>query len=53
MFVWPMTLSYNSRLDKVDPHVKNQGQNVKQESAGRQMDTWTVPNVISPLLRGR
>jgi len=39
--LWPTTLTYNPRLAKVkvDPHVKNQGQMVKQESAHRQTDT--------------
>jgi len=42
---WPMTLTYNPRLEKVkvDPHAKNQAKvnRFKQESAHRQTDRHT------------
>jgi len=56
-----MILTYNPRLVKVkiDPHAKIKVKWFKQESAHRQMDghththTWTLPNVLSPLLHDR
>jgi len=58
--LWPTILTYNPRLAKVkvDPHAKNQGQMVHgQRSNGSNRraptDKRTLPNVLSPLLRGR
>jgi len=56
---WPMTLTYNPRLAKVkvDSHAKIKVKQFKQESAHRQTDghahARTLPNVLSPLQRGR
>ena len=53
--LWPTTLTYNPNLAKVkvDPHAeKVKGQTV-QAGEHRQTNRRTLPNVLSPLLRGR
>jgi len=57
--LWPTTLTYNSRLAKVkiDRQAKNQGQRSngsnRRAPTDKRMDTRTLPNVLSLLLRGR
>jgi len=59
--LWLTILTYNPRLAmvKVDPHATNQGQ--RSDSSNRRVPTdkrtdthtRTLPNVLSPLLRGQ
>ena len=61
--IWPTTLTYNPNLAKVkvNPHAKNQGRRSNGSSRRVQTDKringqtnkQTLPNVLSPLLRGR
>jgi len=53
--LWPMTLTYNPSQAKVnvDPHAKNQGQRSNGSNRRAPTDKWTLPNILSPLLRGR
>ena len=57
--LWPTTLTYNPNLAKVnvDPHAKNQGRRSngsnRRTRTNKQTNKRTLPNVLSPLLRGR
>jgi len=61
--LWPMTLTYNTRLAKVkvDPRAKNQGQRSNGSNRRVPKDKRTnthaharmLPNILSPLLCGR
>jgi len=57
--LWHTTLIYNPRLAKVkiDPHANNQGQRLngsnRRAPTDKRTDTQKLPNILSPLLRGR
>jgi len=60
LYLWPTTLTYNPRLAKsrslLMPKIKVKGQTVQtgerpQTNGRTHTHTWTLPNVLSPLLR--